>query len=65
MSRGVSGPLSAPGAVVCDLFGRPFHVGTDVSARWSDVVAATPELAERLIETVRSTLPTPKGGATR
>lgn len=40
------------GAVVCDLHGRPFVLGTDVSTRWSGLVAATQELADEIIETV-------------
>lgn len=40
------------GAVVRDLHGRPFVLGTDVSTRWSGVVAATDRLADQIIETV-------------
>lgn len=40
------------GAVVRDLHGRPFTLGTDVSTRWSGVVAATEALADEIIETV-------------
>jgi myo-inositol-1(or 4)-monophosphatase len=36
------------GAVVADAFGRPVDFGTDLTRRWSGIVAATPELAAEL-----------------
>jgi myo-inositol-1(or 4)-monophosphatase len=38
----------AAGAVVADAFGRPVDFGTDLTRRWSGIVAATPELAAEL-----------------
>ncbi|GAA3739725.1 inositol monophosphatase family protein [Salinactinospora qingdaonensis] len=45
--------VPAAGGVVRDVFDRPLEIDTDLTRRWSGVVAATPELAERIIETVR------------
>jgi myo-inositol-1(or 4)-monophosphatase len=39
---------SASGAVVADAFGRPIEFSTDLSKRWSGIVAATAELAAEL-----------------
>jgi myo-inositol-1(or 4)-monophosphatase len=38
----------AAGAVVADAFGRPVEFTTDLTRRWSGIVAATPELAGEL-----------------
>ncbi len=38
----------AAGAVVTDAFARPIEFSTDLSQRWSGIVAATPELAAEL-----------------
>jgi myo-inositol-1(or 4)-monophosphatase len=38
----------AAGAVVADAFGRPIEFSTDLTHRWSGIVAATPELAQEL-----------------
>lgn len=38
----------AAGAVVADAFDRPVEFSTDLSRRWSGIVAATPELAAEL-----------------
>ncbi len=38
----------AAGAVVADAFGRNIDFSTDLSRRWSGIVAATPELAHEL-----------------
>jgi myo-inositol-1(or 4)-monophosphatase len=38
----------AAGAVVTDAFARPIEFSTDLSRRWSGIVAATPELAQEL-----------------
>jgi myo-inositol-1(or 4)-monophosphatase len=38
----------AAGAVVADAFGRPIEFSTDLSRRWSGIVAATHELAAEL-----------------
>jgi myo-inositol-1(or 4)-monophosphatase len=38
----------AAGAVVADAFGRPLDFGTDLTRRWSGIVAATPELTAEL-----------------
>jgi myo-inositol-1(or 4)-monophosphatase len=40
--------LPLAGGVVCDLYGRPIEFDTDLTRRWSGVVAASPELAEEL-----------------
>jgi len=44
--------LPAAGGAVLDVHGRPLQFGPDLTRRWSGVVAATPELAEELVETL-------------
>jgi myo-inositol-1(or 4)-monophosphatase len=46
--------VPAAGGVVVDAFGRPIELDTDLTRRWSGVVAATPELAEGLCELIAS-----------
>jgi myo-inositol-1(or 4)-monophosphatase len=43
----------AAGGAVRDVFGRPLELDTDLTRRWSGVVAATPELADELAQTLR------------
>lgn len=51
--------VSAAGGVVCDVLGRPLTVSPDLTRRWSGVVAATPQLADELVDTLRkATAPT-------
>ena len=40
--------VPAGGGAVLDAFGRPLEISTDLSLRWSGVVAATQELAEQI-----------------
>ncbi|REE75735.1 D-fructose 1,6-bisphosphatase [Rhodococcus wratislaviensis] len=40
--------VGASGGVVLDAFGRPVEFDTDLTRRWSGIVAATPELGEEL-----------------
>lgn len=40
--------VPAAGGAVIDAFGRPLEFDVDLTRRWSGVVAATPELAERM-----------------
>jgi myo-inositol-1(or 4)-monophosphatase len=47
--------VPAAGGVVVDAFGRPIELDTDLTRRWSGVVAATPELADGLCELISST----------
>ncbi len=42
------------GAVVTDAFARPIEFGTNLTKRWSGIVAATPELAGELAEVISS-----------
>ncbi|MFI0356138.1 inositol monophosphatase family protein [Actinomadura sp. 9N407] len=44
----------AAGGAVRDVHGRPIEPGTDLTLRWSGVVAATPELADELAATLRA-----------
>jgi myo-inositol-1(or 4)-monophosphatase len=44
--------VPAAGGVIVDAFGRPIEFDTDLTRRWSGVVAATPELAEGLCELI-------------
>lgn len=46
------------GGVVRDAGGRPLTFSPDLTRRWSGVVAATSDLADELIETLRTGLPT-------
>jgi len=41
--------VTAAGGAVCDVHGRPIEFTTDLTRRWSGVVAATPQLAEQLV----------------
>ncbi|WP_207756471.1 inositol monophosphatase family protein, partial [Nonomuraea cypriaca] len=41
------------GGAVRDVFGRPIGLDTDLTKRWSGVVAATPELADELVTVLR------------
>jgi myo-inositol-1(or 4)-monophosphatase len=45
--------LPAAGGVVLDAYGRPLEIDQDLTRRWSGVIAATPELGERLAATIR------------
>jgi myo-inositol-1(or 4)-monophosphatase len=45
--------LPPAGGVVADALGRPLEFDTDLTHRWSGIVAATPQLAEQLQETLR------------
>lgn len=45
--------VPAAGGVLLDLRGRPLTFDLDLSRRWSGVAAATPELADELIATIR------------
>lgn len=42
--------VPAAGGAVIDLHGRPLEFDTDLTRRWSGIVAATPRLAESLAE---------------
>lgn len=44
----------AAGGAVRDVFGRSLELDTDLTRRWSGVVAATPELADELATTLRA-----------
>ncbi len=44
--------LPTVGGAVIDVLGRPIELDLDLTRRWSGVVAATPELAERLAELI-------------
>ncbi len=44
----------AAGAVVTDAFARPIEFGTDLTRRWSGIVAATAELADELAAVISS-----------
>ncbi|MDF5757067.1 inositol monophosphatase family protein [Spongiactinospora sp. TRM90649] len=44
----------AAGGAVRDVRGRPIECDTDLTRRWSGVVAATPDLADEIAETVRA-----------
>jgi myo-inositol-1(or 4)-monophosphatase len=46
--------LPLAGGVVVDLFGRPITFSTDLTLRWSGIVAATAELAGDIIDTIES-----------
>jgi myo-inositol-1(or 4)-monophosphatase len=45
--------VPAAGGAVIDALGRPIEVDTDLSRRWSGVVAASPALAEELAAVIR------------
>lgn len=47
--------VPAAGGAVIDVHGRPLEIDPDLTRRWSGVVAATPQLAEELAETIRGT----------
>jgi myo-inositol-1(or 4)-monophosphatase len=51
----------AAGGAVRDVFGRPLELDTDLTRRWSGVVAATPELADELAATLRIAHANPTG----
>ena len=44
------------GGVVIDAFGRPIELDRDMTRRWSGVVAATPELAERIADVITANI---------
>jgi myo-inositol-1(or 4)-monophosphatase len=44
----------ASGGVVTDAFARPIEFGTDLTKRWSGIVAATPELADEFTTVISS-----------
>jgi myo-inositol-1(or 4)-monophosphatase len=46
--------VEAAGGAVQDVYGRPIELDTDLTRRWSGVVAATPALASELAATLRS-----------
>ncbi|MCW2878055.1 MAG: inositol monophosphatase [Sphaerisporangium sp.] len=46
--------VEAAGGAVQDVHGRPIELDTDLTRRWSGVVAATPALASELAATLRS-----------
>lgn len=45
------------GGVVLDVFGRPLEFATDLTRRWSGVVAASAELGEELADTIAAAVP--------
>ncbi|WP_280385567.1 inositol monophosphatase family protein [Nocardia wallacei] len=45
--------VGAAGGAVVDAYGRPIAFDTDLTRRWSGVVAATPELADELCDLIR------------
>lgn len=47
--------VPAAGGAVIDVHGRPLDIDPDLTRRWSGVVAATPQLAEELAQTIRGT----------
>lgn len=51
----------AAGGAVRDVFDRPLELDTDLTRRWSGVVAATPELADELAATLRIAHANPTG----
>jgi myo-inositol-1(or 4)-monophosphatase len=53
----------AAGAVVADAFGRPLDFGTDLTRRWSGIVAATGELAAELAAVICDGAPGGERGA--
>ena len=44
--------VEAAGGVVWDLYGRPLTLEPDLSKRWSGIAAASPRLAEELIDVI-------------
>jgi myo-inositol-1(or 4)-monophosphatase len=46
--------LPAAGGAVLDVHGRPLEIDPDLTRRWSGVVAATRELAEELVSTLKN-----------
>jgi myo-inositol-1(or 4)-monophosphatase len=44
--------VPAAGGAVADAYGRPIELDTDLTRRWSGVVAATPELTRELCATI-------------
>ncbi|MFC7403518.1 inositol monophosphatase family protein [Georgenia alba] len=46
--------VPAAGGAVVDVHGSPLELDTDLTRRWSGVVAATPQLAEELVEAIAS-----------
>jgi myo-inositol-1(or 4)-monophosphatase len=51
--------VSAAGGAVVDAYGRPLMFDTDLTRRWSGIVAATPAIAAELAELVRNSAPLP------
>lgn len=45
--------VEAAGGCVADVHGRPVVLDTDLTRRWSGIVAATPDLAEETIDAIR------------
>ncbi|MGW3954494.1 inositol monophosphatase family protein [Streptomyces sp. NPDC004752] len=45
--------VPAAGGAVIDAYGRPVEIDPDLNRRWSGIIAATPELADQLAETIR------------
>lgn len=46
--------VPAAGGAIRDLYGRPIELDTDLSKRWSGVMAATPQLLDELCEVILS-----------
>ncbi|MQA03980.1 MAG: inositol monophosphatase [Streptosporangiales bacterium] len=57
--------LDAAGGAVRDVHGRPLEFDTDLTRRWSGVVAATPELADDLAALLADPPRSPQGTARR
>lgn len=49
--------VPAAGGAVVDVYGRPLEFDTDLTRRWSGVVAATPQLAEELCAELAGAVP--------
>lgn len=47
--------VPAAGGAVIDVHGRPIEIDPDLTRRWSGIVAASPQLAEELAETILGT----------
>lgn len=57
--------VACAGGAVVDAYGRPLGFDTDLTRRWSGVVAATPGLAAELAEVVRTAAPLVESATTR
>ncbi|MER6975760.1 inositol monophosphatase family protein [Streptomyces carpinensis] len=56
--------VTAAGGAVVDSYGRPLVFDTDLTRRWSGVVAASPDLAAELAEVVRTAAPLVENAST-